>query len=77
MRELLKNRLKEMHEELETGRGTLEALEERSKTVHSQMLRISGAIQVLEELLESESDAPTEQQVGASANAAASSAHAA
>ncbi|MFW2438534.1 MAG: hypothetical protein ACN4GR_04100 [Arenicellales bacterium] len=49
-------RIKELQQELESGRNALAELESRTAEVRSQMLRINGAIQVLEELLsESES----------------------
>ena len=56
MKQLIETRIKELQQEIESGRTALAELETRTAEVRSQMLRINGAIQVLEELLpESES----------------------
>jgi hypothetical protein len=60
MKDKLESRLRELRNELESGRALLEEMEAKKTNLQSTLLRISGAIQVLEELLaaESNSDAP-------------------
>lgn len=54
MRERIEQRLRELREELEVGRGMMAELEARRSNLHDSMLRIGGAVQALEELLRDE-----------------------
>jgi prefoldin subunit 5 len=51
MKNEIENRLIELKEEYQKGRGQLVALEQEMDNLRDTMLRISGAIQVLQELL--------------------------
>ncbi len=51
MKNQIKNRLKELKEEYESGRTMLADLENKQANLQQTLLRISGAIQVLEEEL--------------------------
>lgn len=51
MKEQLKQRLKELKTEFETGQKMLAELEAKRANLKESLLRISGAIQVLEEEL--------------------------
>ena len=55
MRNKVQERLRELRNELESGRTLLDEMETKKANLQSTLLRISGAIQVLEELLASES----------------------
>jgi hypothetical protein len=62
MRERIEQRLRELREELEVGRGMMAELDARRSNLHESMLRIGGAVQALEELLRDEqlpADGPT------------------
>jgi predicted nucleic acid-binding Zn-ribbon protein len=54
MKEKVEERLRELRNELESGRTLLDEIETKKANLQSTLLRISGAIQVLEELLASE-----------------------
>jgi hypothetical protein len=54
MREKIEERLRELREELEVGRGMMAELDARRLNLNDSMLRIGGAVQVLEELLRDE-----------------------
>ena len=47
----MKERLEELHRELEKGQQEMVRLDVRRQELRDTMLRISGAIQVIEELL--------------------------
>ncbi len=51
MKEQLKQRLKELKAEFESGQKALADLENRQADLRNTLMRISGAIQVLEEEL--------------------------
>jgi hypothetical protein len=62
MRNKLEERLRELRNELESGRALLDEMETKKANLQSTLLRISGAIQVLEEMLaadEAGAKAPT------------------
>lgn len=54
MRERIEQRLCELREELEVGRGMMAELDARRSNLHDSMLRIGGAVQALEELMRDE-----------------------
>lgn len=54
MKDKVEERLRELRNELESGRALLEEIETKKVNLQSTLLRISGAIQVLEELLANE-----------------------
>lgn len=54
MKQKLEERLRELRNELDSGRALLDEMETKKANLQSTLLRISGAIQVLEELLASE-----------------------
>jgi len=65
MREQLEQRLKELHEEFDSGQKMLAEVEARGDSLRQSILRISGAIQVLEEELgktEEDEDVATPQK---------------
>lgn len=72
MREKIEQRLRELREELEVGRGMMAELDARRANLNDSMLRIGGAVQALEELLRDEqTGAAAGLPVGAAAAASA------
>jgi len=59
----MKQRLKELRSEFESGQKALADLEHRQADLRSSLLRISGAIQVLEEELDKHNGDLPEQPV--------------
>ena len=57
MKQQLKQRLKELKAEFESGQNVLAELDEKRANVQNTLLRIQGAIQVLEEELAKNNDA--------------------
>lgn len=56
MKQQLKQRLKSLKAEFESGQKVLAELEAKQASVRDTLLRISGAIQVLEELLTADAE---------------------
>ncbi|MFT5466043.1 MAG: chromosome segregation ATPase [Verrucomicrobiales bacterium] len=69
--EKLRNRYRELKQDLESGQEQLRSLESRRNDLERTLLRISGAIQVLEEL--GVNDEETKNQLQKSTNSAFSS----